>query len=68
MVQRQLLSDLERRQIREYLKRNGERSLGVRVLVTRCRRHVAKIRADLELIESLLETYERSKAKEAAKS
>jgi glutaredoxin 2 len=58
-----ILTDLERRQAKAYLKQDGERTLNIQVLVARARKYLPQIRADLDTLERLLETYERSKAK-----
>ena len=56
-----ILTDLERKQARAYIKQDGERTLNVQVLVSRVRNYLPQIKADLELLEKLLETYERTK-------
>ena len=56
-------SPLEERQIRAYLKANGEKNLNVRVLVSRARNYLPQIEKDLALLEKLLETYQRTKTK-----
>ena len=58
-----LLTDLERRQAKTYLKQDGKRNLNIQVLVARSRKYFPQIRADLDLLEKLLETYERKKTK-----
>jgi cellobiose-specific phosphotransferase system component IIA len=58
-----ILTDLERRQAKAYIKQDGERTLNVRVLTIRARRHLSTIEADLALLKELLATYERSKTK-----
>ena len=58
-----VLSPLEERQIRSYLKRDGEKNLNVRVLVSRSKKYLPKIKEDLELLEMLLEAYEQQKTK-----
>ena len=56
-----ILTDLERKQARAYIKQDGERTLNVQVLVSRVRNYLPQIKADLELLEKLLETYDRTK-------
>jgi hypothetical protein len=56
-----ILTDLERRQVKAYLKANGERTHNVHVLVSRSRAYLPHIKSDLELLERFLATYERSK-------
>lgn len=53
-----ILSPLEERQIRAYLKANGEKNMNVRVLVTRVRKYLPQIEKDLALIKELKQTYE----------
>ena len=60
-----ILTDLERRQAKTYLKQNGEKTVNIQVLVTRARKHLPQIRADVDLLEKVRETYERTKAKKA---
>jgi hypothetical protein len=58
-----VLTDLERRQAKAYIKQDGERTLNVRVLAIRARKHLAIIEADVALLKELLETYERGKGR-----
>jgi isochorismate synthase EntC len=58
-----ILTDVERKRIQKYLKADGEKNLHVRQLVYQSRRHLARIRADLDLIEKLLSAYELNKTK-----
>ena len=58
-----LLTDLERKRLRAYLKADGERSSVVRALASRARRHLPQIEEDLQLLRSLLEAYEQQKTK-----
>ena len=60
MFQR-ILTELERRRIRAYLKTDGERDEAIRNLVSRMKHYGPRIKEDLELLENLLETYERTK-------
>jgi len=57
-----LLTDLERKRVKAYLKADGERSSVVRSLASRGRRHLPQIEEDLKLLRDLLERYEREKA------
>jgi hypothetical protein len=52
-----LLSCLEEKQIRTYLKQDGEKNLNMRVLASRAKKSLPQIRSDLQLIEKLLATY-----------
>jgi len=56
-----ILTKLERKQAKTYLKQNGEKTLNIQVLVSRTRSYLPQIKQDLELLEKLLETYERTK-------
>ena len=57
-----ILTDVERKRIQKYLKADGEKDVNIRQLAMRSRRHMPQIRADLELLEKLLDVYEREKA------
>jgi len=52
-----ILSSLEEKQVRAYLKRDGEKNLNMRVLASRAKRYLPQIRSDLDLLEKLLATY-----------
>jgi len=52
-----ILTDVERKQIRSYLRQYGEKDVLIRSLVSRSKRHLPTIRSDLELLEKLLATY-----------
>jgi hypothetical protein len=52
-----ILSNLEEKQIHTYLKQDGEKSLNMRVLVSRAKKSLPQIRSDLDLLEKLLATY-----------
>lgn len=54
-----ILSPLEERQIKAFLKQDGRKNLNMRVLASRARKNLPKAKADLELLEKLLETYQR---------
>jgi hypothetical protein len=58
-----ILTDLERSQAKAYLKRDGERTLNIKILTVRARKYLPQIRADLELLEDVLGTYERDKTR-----
>jgi hypothetical protein len=58
-----ILTDLERRRINAYLRQDGEKEAPIRKIANRARNHLPKIKEDLELLERLLATYEREKAK-----
>ena len=52
-----ILTEVERRHIKAYLKQDGEKEIQVRKVVYGARRHLPAIRSDLELLEKLLGTY-----------
>jgi hypothetical protein len=54
-----VLTDLERRRVKAYLKADGEKSSVVRALASRARRYLPVIKEDVELLERLLETYQQ---------
>ena len=58
-----ILTDLERKQAKAYLKQNGERTLNVKILALRARKHLPQIEEDLRLLKQLAEAYERNKTK-----
>ena len=57
MFQR-ILTDLERRRVKAYLKADGERDSIIRALVSRAKKHTPILKQDLELLERLLATYD----------
>jgi hypothetical protein len=54
-----ILTSLERRRVAAYLKVDGEKDTAVRVLTTRARQNLPQIKADLDLLEKLVSTYDR---------
>jgi len=56
-----VLTDVERRKIRSYLKANGERDSMIRSLVSRARSCKPQIHADMELLDELIARYEKNK-------
>jgi hypothetical protein len=54
-----ILSPLEERQIRSYLRHDGEKIINIRVLVSRARGQLPQIRQDVALLDKLLATYEK---------
>jgi hypothetical protein len=54
---------LQRTPTKAYLKQDGERTLNIKILTVRARKYLPQIRADLELLENVLETYERDKTR-----
>jgi DeoR/GlpR family transcriptional regulator of sugar metabolism len=59
-----ILTDLERKRIKSYLKQDGEKEVLIRQLVSRARCQVPTIRSDLDLLEKLLKTYTGEQKKE----
>lgn len=58
-----ILTDLERRRIREYLRANGERDKDIQNLVYRMRKYVPTIRQDIDLLEKLAKKYDVQKTR-----
>jgi hypothetical protein len=56
-----ILTDLERKRAKAYLKADGEKESVIRALASRARRHLPLIRSDLDLLEKLLVTYQKGK-------
>jgi hypothetical protein len=55
-----ILTDLERRRINAYLRQDGEKEAPIRKIANRARNHVPRIKADLDLLEKLLQTYQKT--------
>jgi hypothetical protein len=58
-----ILSPREEQQIVAYLKADGEKHMAMRIIVSRTRRYLPKIREDLQLLEKLVAHYDKTKAK-----
>jgi len=56
-----VLSELERRRIRAFLRADGERTSAIRGLATRCKQNLARIEEDLTLMKQLLERYGKAR-------
>ncbi|MGA2310285.1 MAG: hypothetical protein ABSG57_12165 [Candidatus Bathyarchaeia archaeon] len=56
-----ILTAVERKKIRTYLKTNGKRDSTIRVFVSRARRYRAQIQSDLRLMEELVTKYEKTR-------
>lgn len=56
-----ILTDVERRYVRKYLEKDGKKVIQVRKVVSGAKRHLPKIKEDLELIERLLQIYSATK-------
>ena len=52
-----ILSNLEEKQIRAYLKQDGQKEAPVRNIASRAKKFMPAIRSDLALLEKLLATY-----------
>lgn len=53
-----ILTEIERKRIKTYLKQDGERDVNIRQLVMRSRRQLSTIKSDLELLERLVAAYD----------
>ena len=58
-----VLTVLERRRIKTYLKQDGEREAAIRKIVNRGKVYLPQIEQDLQLLKELLEAYARNKTK-----
>jgi hypothetical protein len=58
-----ILTNLERRRINAYLRQDGEKEAPIRKIANRARGYLPKIKGDLDLLEKLLQVYQREKAK-----
>ena len=52
-----ILSPLEERQIKTFLKADGEKDVNMRVLAHLAKKNLPGIKADLQLLENLLQAY-----------
>lgn len=58
-----VLTELERRRIREYLRADGERDKAIQNLVYRARKHLPAIKQDADHLGELLRKYDMRKTK-----
>jgi hypothetical protein len=58
-----ILTDVERRKIKAWLERDGEKEVAVRKIAYLGKRHIPKIKSDLLLMEKFLIAYETHKMK-----
>jgi hypothetical protein len=58
-----VLTELERKRVKAYLKTDGERSPAIRHLASRANKHLPPDRRDIRLLRDLLAAYERGKTK-----
>jgi hypothetical protein len=58
-----VLTNLERKRIREYLRTDGERDKAIQNLVYRARKHLPIIEQDIGLLERLVKNYDMKKTK-----
>jgi hypothetical protein len=56
-----VLTDLERRQVKDFMKHNGKRTPPMQVIVSRARKYLPSINADVELLERAIQAYDASK-------
>jgi hypothetical protein len=56
-----ILTENERKSIQKYLRYDGRKEVTVRKVVYGARKHLPTIKADLELLEKLIGTYEIKK-------
>jgi len=52
-----ILTDVERKRIRAYLKKDGRKETPLRMIAYRAKRHLPTIHSDVELLEKLLQAY-----------
>lgn len=58
-----VLTNLERKRIKEYLRTDGERDKAIQNLVYRARKHLPIIEQDIGLLERLVKNYDMKKTK-----
>ena len=56
-----ILTEVERENIKAYLRHDGEKAIQVRKVVYEARKHLPTIQADMELLEKLLGCYDRKR-------
>jgi len=56
-----ILTDLEGKRIRAFIKADGEKGSAIRGLATRSRQYLPRIEEDLALIRKFLQHYEQEK-------
>jgi hypothetical protein len=56
-----ILTDVERRKIKAWLEKDGEREVAVRKIAYLGKRDLPRIKSDVILLEKFLVTYERAK-------
>jgi hypothetical protein len=54
-----ILTDVERKYVVKYVQRDGVKVIQVRKVVSGARKHLPKVKEDLQLLERLLEVYSR---------
>ena len=62
-----ILTNLERQRIRGFLREDGRRDVVIRSLVSRSKRHLGQIEADLKLLYQLTEKYRKAKKAPSSK-
>jgi hypothetical protein len=63
-----ILTDLERQRIYEFLEEDGRRDVVIRSLISRAKKHVGRIEADLKLLRQLGRKYQSAKKTARSKS
>jgi len=54
-----ILTDLERKRIRTFLKADGHKDVAMRKIASRAKAYLPTIRSDLDLLDQLLKTYQK---------
>jgi len=56
-----VLTHLERQQVKAFLRYNGTKTPAIQVIVSRGRKYMPNIKAEIELLERVIQMYEASK-------
>ena len=59
VMKTRILTDDERKYVVKYLQKDGTKVIQVRKVVSGAKKHLPRIKEDLELLERLLEAYSR---------
>lgn len=54
-----ILTDVERKYVLKYIQKDGKKVIQVRKVVSGAKKHLPKIKEDLQLLERLLDVYSR---------
>ena len=60
IMNKKILTDYERKYVARYLEKDGKKVIQVRKVVSGAKRHLPKIKEDLQLLERLLEAYSKA--------